>query len=130
MMGGKPMGRPELGSVAVGHEVIVRQMLAPGRTTAEPATIVKIGRTWITLRAKGSGREWRKTIAGQTTKSGYGYESSFATPEQYAYDSQIQAARQFLHEQGISIRHDSPLYGDEATLTLAKLIREGLPVQS
>ncbi len=116
------MSRPELGAVAVGDEVFVRE--GGHRGSARPATIAKVGRVWLTLKSTESGREWRMRRDRQTTGSGVGYETSFCTPDQLAYDRQASAASAFLQGQGISVNFGSPWWDSDGRIALADLIRK------
>lgn len=116
------MSRPELGPIAVGDEVFVRRH--HGRSwDVIPATIVKIGRTWVTLRAADRPQEWRMRIDKQTTGGTTNYEPIFLTPAQLAYDKELAAARKLLDQHGISIRPGAILSSPEGTLMLAKILR-------
>lgn len=117
------MSRPALGTPSVGDPVFVRE--GGGRhTTTTPATIIAVGRVWLTLKANGSGREWRMRKDKQSAGTGIGYESNFATPEQFDYDRRAVAAYQFLRDQGIDVRLGSPWHGSAGNIALADLIRQ------
>lgn len=116
------MSRPELGPVAVGDEVLVHEG-DPRRPRRIPATIVKVGRIWLTLKSTESGREWRMHREFQDTRSGIGYAVSFATPEQYAYDRRVAEAAELIREQGISVDHHSPWATGDGRLALAALLQ-------
>lgn len=114
-------GRPALGALSVGDDVFVREGRRP-----IPATIIAVGRVWVTVQAVGSRRQWRLRKDTQRDDRGVGYGTNFATPDQLAYDEKTEAAWKLLREQGIDVRPDSPWRGSDGAIALAEILRQAI----
>lgn len=128
------MMRPELGTLTVGQEVIVREPQHRGRGSVRHARVAKVARVWVTLAAEwqdtdywGKPRtrtqEWRMRLDTQdegirTTH----YGSRFLTLEQHAYETRESEAHKFLLGQGLLPGYGTPWHGRE--VELADLIRK------
>ncbi len=113
------MARPPLGKPSVGDKVIVRE---GGRRGGEiDATIVKVGRKWLTVESS-YGRRWRFSIETQRDDRGVGYGTRFVTPEQKAYYEALAEARKYVREvHGLDLRYGSPWAVRE--IELAEILR-------
>lgn len=117
------MSRPAAGVLSVGDTVFVRNG-GPGSGPYRPATVIKVGRVWLTVSQGGAGREQRFQLGGrQQDDSDSGYKSHFATREQMEYDQIFYEAMRFLQAQGISLDHSSPWRVAGGPIILAELLR-------
>jgi len=121
-------GRPELGELAVGQDVIVYLSSNDSRRktrdqTRVPARVTKAARVWIELERVGDGypKTWRmrRDVQGEGTQYP-GSNAHFATKEQYEWDETAAWAHGILREQGITVEHRSPWKNRE--IELADLI--------
>lgn len=93
-----------------------------------PATVIKVGRVWITVAPKErSVRVWRFRLDTQSDGSDCGYPVFFRTAEQQRYHEIATDATAYLHRLGVRIEHYSPLRRADATISLARMIyRSGM----
>jgi hypothetical protein len=135
------MSRPPLGKLNVGDELIMMSGV-PGRRDGKRASavrVVTVGRKYVHVvlaeyfeaytAAAPEARSWRWSTRkfliedqqeGERGKR-VGYSASVATAEQHAYDLREMGAADYLREQGIDLRHNSPWRGRE--VELASLLR-------
>lgn len=127
-------GRPALGTLEPGQDVIVRKSPNDSRRQPPedrfiPARVVSVARVWVELERVGDEgwpKGWRMRKDTQHEGSQYsGSNASFATLEQHAWDETDMWARGVLAEAGIDLRHGSPWRGRE--IELADLISKGTP---
>lgn len=128
------MPKPALGKVAVGDELLViPTTYSRNRTEPVEATVAKVGRVWIELeetnQVRSFKRKWRLRLDTQDDGTSGIYRDRFVTREQYAWAQRHSAAYDYLREQGIDLRNDSPWRSEEQQLVLANLLRRhaGLP---
>lgn len=122
--------RPDLGPIAEGDKVIVRLLHYRNSTYVE-ATVTKAARVWLTITENAPdshdegfrAREWRMRRDTQNTGSDSGYGESFQTPEQREWERRSTEASNFLFDQGISLRHESPWNSDGQRMRLADILR-------
>jgi hypothetical protein len=132
------MARPELGTLAKGDIVIVRDRRrgSGADRTAREFRVVTLGPKWVGLIDVGN--RWAGTpderlyirrflLADQRegapgTRVGYG--TYFATREQHAYDVRIAEAEAYVRDvAGLDVRRgDVPFAGDDGILKLAHLL--------
>jgi hypothetical protein len=115
--------RPELGPLAVGDEMVVRE---GGTKRYYRARVAKVARIWIELEGcDGEHLPWylsRFRRDDQTTGKTAGYVNEFYTPEQRAWDLRRAAAETYLQEINVEVWQSRRWKND--IVTLANLIRE------
>lgn len=117
------MPRPALGKVAVGDRLLVIRPYNRYRDNDPiPVHVTKVGRVWVNLAADGN-RAYRMRLDTQNEGSEYSQQHRFVTPEQYAWERELSAARATLGLVKIHTDHDSPWRYDDRLLALADFIR-------
>lgn len=123
--------RPELGTLTVGQQVMVRRSSSDmrGRSADQryiPARVTKVARVWVTLEATTHPHRgiWRMRLDTQDEGTQYsGFNASFVTLDQHAWDETATWAVATLWDHGINLHSDSPWRGREIELAdlLAKV---------
>lgn len=119
-------GRPELGEVSEGTELLVIPVTYSRGATPEPVPVrvTKAARVWLTMEPT-NGQKWpseyRMRRDTQDDGNDSHYRNRFVTAEQYAYDRREAEAAEFLKDQGIEIGFRSPWRNRRSEL--ADLIR-------
>ena len=134
--------RPELGELTVGQPVMVRRSSndmrrRPPEQRYIPATVVKVGRVWVTLEGQEPGwrssRQWRMRLDTQNEASQYsGSNASFLTMDQHAWEETASWAMAVIRDHGLTVESRSPWRGREIELAdlLAKVDPHDTPESS
>jgi len=94
--------------IEVGQQVIVLSGNRWPTQADTPGVVTQAARVWITVAVGDYGREQRFRLDTQTDGSTIGVPDRFYTMEQWAETQRNDAARAFLHEQGIYLQPRSP----------------------
>lgn len=131
-----PATEPDLGSLAVGSEVVVVQASFHQRRVKDPhpmrGVVTSKARVWITVQqilppewatVSHTPRTWRLRLDDQTDGSASHYATRFYTPDQYRFRQALNAATGYLAQQGLRPDWQSPWHTDRGrTVELARAV--------